>query len=78
MIHAAFAVPNTAIVEIPPLPGGLHTEIFADGFRFKDGYVLPPEAPGLGVQLTENIKRRYPFVRGSGEWNAVPGKSELL
>lgn len=52
----------------------LHTEVYADGYRFKDGYILPPEAPGLGVRLTEDLKNRYPFIRGSGEWNVIPEK----
>ena len=77
-IHAAFAVPNVAILEIPPLAGGLHTDIYADGYRFEDGVILPPEVPGLGVRLTDEIKNKYPFVRGSGEWNPVPGKMEIM
>jgi galactonate dehydratase len=72
-IHAAFACPNTVILENPPLAGPLHTELYADGYRFHDGYILPPQAPGLGVRLTDEIKRKYPFVPGSGEWNVVPG-----
>jgi len=40
----------------------------------KDGYVLPPDRPGLGIVLTEETKGRYPFVPGSGEFNSVPGK----
>ena len=77
-IHAAFATPNVAILEIPPMAAGMHTDIYADGYRFENGYILPPETPGLGVRLTDDIKNRYPFVRGSGEWNAVPGKSEYM
>ena len=77
-IHAAFATPNVAILEIPPLAGPLHTEIYAEGYRFQDGYILPPDVPGLGVRLTDSIKDRFPFVGGSGEWNPVPGKSDLL
>jgi len=77
-IHAAFASPNVAIVETPPVPGGLLTEIYAEGYRFSDGYLLPPQAPGLGVTLNDEIKRKYPFIPGSGEWNAVPGKEEYL
>lgn len=73
-IHAAFAVPNTAICEIPPAAGPLHTELWGDGLRMKDGYVLPPELPGLGVRLTDEIKARFPFVPGSGEFVSVPGK----
>lgn len=77
-IHAAFATPNVAILENPPLPGPLHTEVYADGYRFQDGYILPPQVPGLGVRLTDAIKAKYPFVRGSGEWNPVPGKALWL
>lgn len=77
-IHAAFASPNVAILEVAPLAGPLHTEIYTDGYRFEDGYILPPDVPGLGVRLTDEIKRKYPFVRGSGEWNAVPGKSKFM
>ena len=36
--------------------------------------VLPPEKPGLGIELTEETKQRWPFVPGSGEFNSVPGK----
>ena len=73
-IHAAFASPNIAILELPPLAGPLHTEIYGPGYRFQDGYILPPQAPGLGIELTEATKNRYPFERGSGEWNLVPRK----
>jgi L-alanine-DL-glutamate epimerase-like enolase superfamily enzyme len=73
-IHAAFATPNVAILEIPPLAGPLHTEVYTDSYRFQDGYILPPEAPGLGVRLTDEFKNRFPFERGSGEWSTVPGK----
>jgi galactonate dehydratase len=72
-IHAAFAVPNVRILELPPLAGPLHTEVYADGYRFADGRVLPPQAPGLGVRLPRGLKEKYPFVPGSGEWNTVPG-----
>lgn len=73
-IHAAFACPNTAIVEIAPAYGPLHSEIIGDSFVMKDGRVQCPDKPGLGITLTEATKNRYPFVRGSGEFNSVPGK----
>ena len=48
--------------------------LWGDSLVMRDGYVLPPQAPGLGVRLTDEIKQRYPFVPGSGEFNTVPGK----
>ena len=73
-VHAGFAAANTAILEIPPDYAGLHADVIDGGLRIKDGYVLPPERPGLGIVLTDEIKRRYPFQPGSGEFNSVPGK----
>ena len=73
-IHAGFATPNTTILEIPPAYGPLHSEIVGESFQMHDGYVLPPTAPGLGIQLTEETKSNFPFRRGSGEYNSVAGK----
>jgi galactonate dehydratase len=73
-LHCGFAAANTSILEIPPDYAGLHSDILAGSFVMKDGYALPPDRPGLGTVLTDEIKERYPFVRGSGEFNSVPGK----
>lgn len=73
-IHAGFAAANTCILEIPPDYAGLHSEVIDGGLVIKDGYALPPDRPGLGIVLTDEIKRRYPFKPGSGEFNSVPGK----
>jgi L-alanine-DL-glutamate epimerase-like enolase superfamily enzyme len=73
-IHAAFACQNTLIVEVPPAFGPLHSEMMGDSFQMVDGRLLPPRNPGLGIVLTPEIKKRFPFVPGSGEFNSVPGK----
>jgi len=52
----------------------LHADVIDGSFAMRDGYVLPPDKPGLGIVLTDEIKNRYPFVPGSGEFNSVPGK----
>lgn len=73
-IHCGFACPNTAMLEVAPAYGPLHSELIGDSLVIKDGYVMPPEKPGLGIELTAQTIRRYPFVRGTGEFNSVPGK----
>jgi galactonate dehydratase len=73
-IHAGFAAPNTAILEMPPDYGGLHSDLIDGGLVIQDGYVFPPQRAGLGIRLTDEIRRRYPFQPGSGEFNSVPGK----
>src|SRR5690606_19501480 len=42
-IHAGFASPNLAILEIAPDYGPLHSRVVGDSLRMQDGYVLPPE-----------------------------------
>jgi L-alanine-DL-glutamate epimerase-like enolase superfamily enzyme len=73
-VHCAFATPNTRILEVPPDYGGLHSDLLDGAFVMRDGHVLPPDRPGLGIVLTDEIKARYPFRPGSGEFNSVPGK----
>ncbi|HZM06509.1 MAG TPA: mandelate racemase/muconate lactonizing enzyme family protein [Candidatus Saccharimonadales bacterium] len=73
-IHAAFACQNTLVVEVPPAFGPLHSEMMGDSFQMREGRLFPPRSPGLGIALTPEIKNRFPFVPGSGEFNSVPGK----
>ena len=73
-VHCGFAAPNTRILEIAPDYAGLHAEVIDGSFTMRNGYVLPPDKPGLGIVLTDDTKNRYPFVPGSGEFNSVPGK----
>ena len=74
MTHLCNLHQNTAILEIAPAYAELHSEVIGDSFVMKDGYVLPPQKPGLGIELTDQTKHNYPFARGSGEFNDAPGK----
>jgi L-alanine-DL-glutamate epimerase-like enolase superfamily enzyme len=74
-IHAGFACANTMILEVPPGYGPLHSEILQDSFIMERGYVFPPDKPGLGIVLTDSIKKSFPFIPGSGEFNSVEGKT---
>ena len=73
-IHCGFACPNTTMLEIAPAYGPLHSEVIGDSLQIRNGYVLPPETSGLGIELTENTIRKFPFIPGTGEFNSVPGK----
>jgi len=73
-VHVAFSCANTAIVEVAADYGPLHSEVIGDSLRCEEGFLLPPESPGLGIVLTEKLKQRFPFVPGSGAVSSVPGK----
>nr|WP_246402175.1 mandelate racemase/muconate lactonizing enzyme family protein [Jiangella mangrovi] len=55
-IHAGFACASTLALELPPSPGPLHTELWGDAVTVRDGRLLPPEAPGWGARLTDDVK----------------------
>ena len=46
-IHAAFAAPNTTILEIPPLAGPLHRELWGD-ILLHEGWRCAASAAGAG------------------------------
>jgi galactonate dehydratase len=75
-VHVGFACANTRILELPPDPGPLHTELYRTSLRLVDGKVLPPNQPGLGITLDNATKAKYPFIPGSGEIVGVPGKTQ--
>lgn len=73
-IHCGFACPNTVILEVAPAYGPLHSEVIGDSLQMRNGYALPPDKPGLGIELTKETIAKFPFIPGSGEFNSVPGK----
>ena len=58
--HAAFAGQGQ-LVEYPMLPFELADEMLGDSLMIGSGHLQRPAAPGLGVTLTEDIEKRYPF-----------------
>ena len=38
--------------------GGLHEEIFVEPIKFENGFIEPPTAPGLGVELDDKVVQR--------------------
>ena len=64
--HLAFTVPNTSILEYPTWGYPLRDDLFVEPLRIEDGYLYPPAAPGLGVELTDEVRRKYRFQEGAG------------
>ena len=58
--HAAFAAGGD-LVEYPMLDFPLAGEMIGDQARIEGGKLARPTAPGLGIGLTDELERRYPF-----------------
>lgn len=62
-IHLACTCANLLIAETIETP--FHDALIKGTIRFEGGYVTPPEAPGLGIEVDEALARAHPFT-GSG------------
>jgi galactonate dehydratase len=54
--------PNFLILESIQRWGGFHAEILKAPIRWENGYVLVPTAPGLGVELDEEVAATHPYT----------------
>jgi L-alanine-DL-glutamate epimerase-like enolase superfamily enzyme len=68
-LHMSFAHKDAIILETLPVAMPTIRDLLTFPLELRDGTFGPPpsDVPGLGVELTEEHLRKYPFVPGSGE-----------
>lgn len=54
--------PNFLIMEGIERWGGFHAEILKTPITWEDGYLIPPSAPGIGVELDEAVAEAHPYT----------------
>jgi galactonate dehydratase len=69
-IQIAACSPNFLILEGIERWDGFHAEILKQPIQWEAGYVIPPSAPGLGVELDEEVARAHPYT--GGDLHLVP------
>ncbi|HET9123789.1 MAG TPA: mandelate racemase/muconate lactonizing enzyme family protein [Solirubrobacteraceae bacterium] len=60
-VQLAACSPNFLILEGIGAWDGFHADLLKVPIRWEDGYVIPPTAPGLGVELDEEVARAHPY-----------------
>jgi galactonate dehydratase len=60
-VQLATCSPNFLILEGILDWGGFHAELLKSPLPFDGGWVIPPTAPGLGVELDEEVARAHPY-----------------
>lgn len=64
-IQLAANIPNLLMVETIQTGGDFHRQLIGDTIRWEDGYIVPPTAPGLGIEFDEALARAHPW-QGTG------------
>lgn len=60
-IQLGLSIPNFLILETIGTGGGFYGSLLKQPIRWERGYVLPPEGPGLGVEIEEEVARAHPW-----------------
>lgn len=55
------ATSNFGVQEQPRKPGAFLADVFPVLPEWKDGYLLPPTRPGLGIEFDREAAKKYPF-----------------
>ena len=61
-IQISTCSPNFLILEGIKDWKGFSSEIIKDPIEWRDGYVIPPTKPGLGIELNEKIADKYKYT----------------
>jgi galactonate dehydratase len=61
-IQLAACSPNFLILESIEAWTGFHAKILKQPIRWEDGYVIPTNEPGLGVELDEEVALAHPYT----------------
>ncbi|MFU8881589.1 MAG: mandelate racemase/muconate lactonizing enzyme family protein [Rhodobacterales bacterium] len=59
-VHLAASIPNLLMIETIETP--FHDALIKGGIRVENGHVIPPETPGLGIEVDEDLARAHPFT----------------
>ncbi|TDK48986.1 mandelate racemase/muconate lactonizing enzyme family protein [Antarcticimicrobium luteum] len=62
-IHLAASIPNILMCETIETP--FHDALIKGTIRVEEGFIAPPEAPGLGIEVDEALARAHPYT-GTG------------
>ena len=61
-VQLSACTPNFLILESIQDWSGFHAEILKTPMRWEEGYVIPPTAPGIGVELDEEVAAKHPYT----------------
>ena len=59
-IHLAASIPNILMCETIETP--FHDALLKGAIRGEDGFITPPDTPGLGIDVDEALARAHPYT----------------
>lgn len=60
-LHLNLSCPNVGVQEQPRMPGSWLQDVVPVQIEWEDGYLLPPNRPGLGVEFDREAAKKHPM-----------------
>ena len=60
-LHLNLATSNFGVMELPRRPNVSLPDLVLHQPEWKDGHLLPPDRPGLGIELDQSVLVKYPY-----------------
>ncbi len=60
----AAGIPNLIMLETNQTFNPLRTDLFKEPLVMKDGFLELPAKPGFGVEIIDDVEKRFPFIPG--------------
>ncbi len=60
-IHLSASIPNLLMAETIEQGGAFHLALIRHSITWEDGFILPPQGPGLGIDFDEDLARAHPY-----------------
>ena len=64
-VQLASNIPNLLIAETILTGGDFHLKLIKNSIKWKDGFIISPESPGLGIEFDEELARENIYSGGS-------------
>jgi L-alanine-DL-glutamate epimerase-like enolase superfamily enzyme len=61
-IQLAASLPNLLMIECIQTGGEFHLPLIGHTLRVEDGFVTPPDTPGLGISFDETLAQAHPYT----------------
>ena len=64
-LHLAHSIENISYFEIPKIKFEISDYIESNQIKISNGYACLDDSPGFGIEITDKVKEKFKFVKGS-------------
>jgi D-galactarolactone cycloisomerase len=61
-VHLSAALQDCIVMELDYTYNPLREDLLRDPFRVENGYLTPPDKPGLGIELNQEALQKFAFT----------------